>query len=114
MGYIKNPRSFYYQRSDEDKSNMYFVMKITLIECKPYDFEAKEGGRITGYMYSGFLSSGAAIRFSSKADYPVHEDVTSFDPNNFKDIPLKVKIWDGKAKYSDTSAPTESQGRATN
>lgn len=72
------------------------MTKITIVGRRAFEFEG-----YTGYGYDGFGEDGKIYKFTSPRMHEIQEGEISFNPDRCEEIKLRVKIWDGKAKYQE-------------
>lgn len=74
-------------------------VKLTIIDGRKFKFPDGTGERM---MYTAFNDKEKGITFSSENySHRIHKGEIGFDPEKCESIDLQVKIWDGKAKYSE-------------
>jgi len=74
-------------------------MKIQIVQKRPFAFHDKALGMdVKGFMYAGLTELGP-LEFSSMDPLLKPSIGLTFDPARAVEIPLRLKIWNGKIKY---------------
>jgi len=76
------------------------MVKVCIGEKRKYEFVGKEGDKISGFSYGGFLENGTAITFTSRRDYPVGETL-GYEPGEAVELDIRPKFWGGTVKYRE-------------
>lgn len=86
------------------------MAKVMIVGKRPWKTtDAETGEEISGLSYVAILSSGKAIKFTSKEVYPVHEGEIEFSEKLAVEIPLITKIFNGGIKYQDGNSYGQSE-----